>query len=156
MLAIGSDHAGVSYKDLLAKWLEDAGHQVRDVGTHGPESVDYPDFANAVAELVSAEEVERGILVCGSAVGVCIAANKVPAVRAAVCHDTYSAAQGVEHDDMNVLCLGERVIGIALAQAIVTAFLGARFSAAPRHQRRLDKVLAIEQRHLRSRNETHS
>lgn len=149
-LAIGADHAGVCYKGRLATWIADAGHIVQDVGTHGPESVDYPDFANAVAELVRAGEVERGILICGSAVGVCIAANKVPSVRAAVCHDTYSAAQGVEHDDMNVLCLGERVIGIALAEAIVTAFLGARFSADPRHQRRLDKVLAIEARHMGS------
>jgi len=149
-LAIGADHAGVSYKDQLAAWLRDDGHDIQDVGTHGTESVDYPDFANAVAELVASNEVERGILVCGSAVGVCVAANKVPSIRAATCHDTYSAAQGVEHDDMNILCIGERVIGIALARAIVTAFLGASFSRDPRHQRRLDKVLAIEARHLTS------
>ena len=110
--------------------------------------MDYPDFAQAVAERLARGEVERGILICGSAVGVCIAANKVPGVRAGVCHDTYSAAQGVDHDDMNVLCLGERVIGIDVARVIVAAFLGATFSAEPRHRRRLDKVLAIEAQYL--------
>ncbi|MCG8470210.1 MAG: ribose 5-phosphate isomerase B [Gemmatimonadetes bacterium] len=148
-LALGSDHAGVSYKDRLVAELRAAGHQVEDLGTEGAESVDYPDYAHAVARRVASGEVERGILVCGSAVGVCIAANKVPGVRAGVCHDTYSAAQGVDHDDMNVLCIGERVIGIELARAVVAAFLSARFSAEPRHRRRLDKVVAIESRYAR-------
>ena len=148
-LALGADHAGVGYKDLLAAELRDTGHDIVDVGTHGADSVDYPDFALAVAQLVAAGDVERGIVICGSAVGVCIAANKVPGVRAGVCHDTYSAAQGVDHDDMNVLCLGERVIGIALARAITEAFLQADFSAEPRHRRRLGKVLDIEARYTR-------
>ncbi len=147
-LAIGSDHAGVGYKDVFAEELRAAGHDVVDVGTEGHDSVDYPDFALAVAERLARGEVERGILICGSAVGVCIAANKVPGVRAGICHDTYSAGQGVDHDDMNVLCLGERVIGIELARSIVAAFVEATFSAEPRHRRRLDKVLAIEARYL--------
>lgn len=152
-LALGADHAGVGYKDLLVAELRAGGQEVVDVGTHGTDSVDYPDFALAVAERVASGEVERGIVVCGSAVGVCIAANKVPGVRAGVCHDTYSAAQGVDHDDMNVLCLGERVIGIALARAIVEAFLEAEFSDEPRHRRRLGKVLGIEARHMRGGGE---
>ncbi len=147
-ISIGADHAGVSYKRQLAEKLRAAGHTVIDLGTEGTDSVDYPDFAHAVATSVATKETERGILICGSAVGVSITANKVPGIRAGVCHDTYSAAQGVDHDDMNVLCLGERVIGIALAHAIVDAFLEADFSGAPRHQRRLDKVLAIEDKYL--------
>ncbi|MDE2944972.1 MAG: ribose 5-phosphate isomerase B [Gemmatimonadota bacterium] len=149
-VAVGADHAGVGYKDTLAAELREAGHEIIDVGTHGTDSVDYPDFAFAVAERVARGDVERGIVICGSAVGVCIAANKVPGVRAGVCHDTYSAAQGVDHDDMNVLCMGERVIGIALARAITDAFLTADFSTDPRHRRRLEKVLDIEARHLKS------
>ncbi|MDX1578027.1 MAG: ribose 5-phosphate isomerase B [Gemmatimonadota bacterium] len=148
-LALGADHAGVAYKDTLVSELAAAGHDVLDLGTDGPAAVDYPDFAAAVAEAVARGDADRGVLVCGSAVGVCIAANKVPGIRAAVCHDTYSAAQGVSHDDMNVLCLGERVIGIELARAIVRAFLGTTFSAEDRHRRRLDKVLALEARYLR-------
>ena len=147
-ISIGADHAGVSYKRQLAEKLRAAGHTVIDLGTEGTDSVDYPDFAHVVATSVTTKETERGILICGSAVGVSITANKVPGVRAGVCHDTYSAAQGVDHDDMNVLCLGERVIGIALAHTIVDAFLEADFSGAPRHQRRLDKVLAIEDKYL--------
>ncbi len=146
-VAIGADHAGYSYKTVLARELAEDGHEVLDMGTDGPESVDYPDFALPVAEAVARGEAERGILVCGSAVGVCVTANKVPGVRAAVCHDTYSAHQGVEHDDMNVLCLGERVIGIEVAREAVAAFLGARYKAAPRLERRLNKVKAIEARY---------
>ena len=149
-VSIGADHAGYSYKAILVPHLEAAGHQVWDEGTFGPESVDYPDFAVAVADRIAGGEAERGILVCGSAVGVCIVANKVPGIRAGVCHDTYSAHQGVEHDDMNVLCLGERVVGIALAREIVDRFLAARFSAEDRHRRRLDKLEAVERRHLRT------
>ena len=149
-IAIGSDHAGVAYKAILASDLTDAGHTVQDVGTFGPESVDYPDFASAVGELVAAGQAERGILICGSAVGVCVVANKIPGVRAGLCHDTYSAHQCVEHDDVNVLCLGERVIGIELAREIVARFLGAQFTGEPRHQRRLDKLNEVERRHLRT------
>ncbi len=148
-IAIGADHAGYSYKRQLADELRKAGHEVLDKGTDGPESVDYPDYALAVAETVAEGEAERGILICGSAVGVCVAANKVPGVRAGVSHDTYSAHQGVEHDHMNVLCLGERVIGIELAREIVHRFLEARFSDDARHLRRLEKVSAIERRFLR-------
>ncbi len=148
-IAIGADHAGFRYKRTLAAELERAGHEVADLGTDGPESVDYPDYAQAVAERVAGGDADRGILVCGSAVGVCIVANKIPGVRAGVCHDTYSARQAVEHDDMNVLCLGERVIGIEVAREIVGAFLDARYSAEERHARRLAKVRAIEGRYLR-------
>ena len=148
-IAIGSDHAGVTYKAILSGELQAAGHTVDDVGTFGAESVDYPDFAAAVAERVAAGSVDRGILLCGSAVGVCVVANKVPGVRAGVCHDTYSAHQCVEHDDVNVLCLGERVIGIELAREVVNSFLSARFSGETRHQRRLDKLNAVERRYLR-------
>jgi len=147
-IAIGSDHAGFSYKRLLAEELSAKGHDIDDVGTFGPESVDYPDYALAVAEKVSAGTVERGILICGSAVGVCVVANKVPNVRAGICHDTYSAHQCVEHDDVNVLCLGERVIGIELARAVVDSFLAAAFTGEPRHQRRLDKLNSVERRFL--------
>jgi len=149
-IAIGSDHAGVAYKAILASDLTDAGHTVQDVGTFGPESVDYPDFAAAVGELVAAGQAERGILICGSAVGVCVVANKIPGVRAGLCHDTYSAHQCVEHDDVNVLCLGERVIGIELAREIVARFLSAQFTGEQRHQRRLDKLNEVERRHLRT------
>lgn len=148
-IALASDHAGFEYKRLLGEELRAAGHEVADMGTHGPESVDYPDYAEAVARAVRAGEAERGILVCGSAVGVCITANKVPGVRAGVCHDNYSARQAVEHDDMNVLCLGERVIGIEVAREIVRTFLSARFSAEERHVRRLEKVLSLERRFMR-------
>ena len=148
-IAIGSDHAGVTYKGILVADLEAGGHTVDDLGTFGPESVDYPDFAAAVAERVAAGQAERGVLICGSAVGVCIVANKVPGVRAGVCHDSYSAHQCVEHDDVNVLCLGERVIGIELAREILARFLDARFTGEARHQRRLDKLIDVERRHLR-------
>lgn len=144
-VAVGADHAGFRYKELLAERLRDQGFEVLDMGTDSGESVDYPDFARAVAEAVHEERADRGLLVCGSAVGVSVAANKVPGVRAAVCHDTYSAAQGVEHDAVNVLCLGERVVGIELARHIVDAFMGAEFSDAPRHRRRLEKVLDLEE-----------
>jgi ribose 5-phosphate isomerase B len=106
--------------------------------------VDYPDYARAVAEAVARGEAERGLLVCGSAVGVCIVANKVPGIRAGVCHETYSARQAVEHDDMNVLCLGERVIGIEVAREVTDGFMAARFSDEGRHRRRLNKLLAVE------------
>lgn len=149
-IAIGSDHAGFSYKDTFVAELGAAGHTVIDVGSFGSESVDYPDYAAAVGERIASGEAERGILICGSAVGVCVVANKIPGVRAGVCHDTYSAHQCVEHDDVNVLCLGERVVGIELAREIVGRFLDAGFTGEPRHRRRLDKLIAVERRYLRS------
>jgi len=143
-VAAGADHAGYRYKEALAEQLREAGHEVLDMGTEDESPVDFPDFAAAVARALMAGEADRGLLVCGSAVGVSIAANKFPGVRAGVCHDTYSAHQGVEHDDMNVLCLGERVIGIELAREVLKAFMAARFDGAERHRRRLSKVEAIE------------
>jgi ribose 5-phosphate isomerase B len=148
-VAIGSDHAGFGYKEVLAGLVRELGHEVIDVGTFDREPADYPDYAEKVALTIRSGEADRGVLICGSAVGVCVAANKVPGVRAGVSHDTYSAHQGVEHDDMNVLCMGERVIGIELAREILRAFLSARYSRAERHQRRLDKVLAIEKTWMR-------
>ena len=131
----------------LAEILRGQGHAVVDLGTHSTAAVDYPDCAQSVADALNSSRAERGILVCGSGAGVSIAANKVPGIRAAVVHDTYTAHQAVEHDDMNVLCLGARVIGPALAQELVAAFLAAKFSGEERHQRRLNKILAIEARY---------
>lgn len=147
-VALGADHAGVILKDHLAAWLSSCGHDVIDLGTHSTEPVDYPDYAEAVGRAVLDGRADRGLVVCGSGVGACIAANKLPGIRAGLCHDTYSAAQGVLHDDANVLVLGARVIGPALAEALVTAFLGARFTNAERHVRRLAKVRALEARAL--------
>ncbi len=147
-VAIGADHAGVRYKRALADELRDAGHEVLDLGTDSTESVDYPDYARAVAEAVKEGRADRGVVVCGSAVGVTVTANKVPGVRAGTCHDTYSARQGVEHDDMNVLCLGERVVGIEIAREVLHAFLDARFSGAERHRRRLEKLKEVERTYL--------
>ena len=146
-LALSSDHAGFELKRDLAASLGQKGHIVLDLGTHSLAPVDYPDAAESVAEALRKGEADRGIIVCGSGAGVSIAANKIPGIRAAVCHDTYTAHQAVEHDDMNVLCLGARVVGPSLAQDIVTSFLGAAFSGESRHQRRLDKVLDIERRY---------
>lgn len=145
-VAIGADHAGFPLKTELAEYLRVQGYDVIDVGTtNAVDSVDYPDFAQAVAERVLSGAADRGIVVCGSGVGASIAANKIPGIYAALCHDTYSAHQGVEHDNMNVLCLGSRVVGVALAQELVAAFLSAHFeSDQPRHQRRHNKVRAIE------------
>ncbi len=148
-IAIAADHAGFELKRGLAGHLAQAGHDVLDLGTHSTAPVDYPDSAEAVAQAVRNGQVDRGILVCGSGAGVAVAASKFPGVRAATCHDTYSARQAVEHDDLNVLCLGARVIGPSLAQALVDAFVGAAFDAEERHLRRLAKVNAIEDRFLR-------
>lgn len=133
-------------KQELAAKLAQQGHDILDLGTHSSAPVDYPDSAEAVAVALRDRQAERGIIVCGSGAGVSIAASKFPGVRAAVCHDTYTAHQAVEHDDMNVLCLGARVIGAALALEIAHAFLAARFSGEARHQRRLDKINDIERR----------
>ncbi|MEJ2368116.1 MAG: ribose 5-phosphate isomerase B [Acidobacteriota bacterium] len=145
-IAIGSDHAGFDLKSDLIKFLAGLGGEVQDLGTYSREPADYPDFAEAVALAVAGGEVDRGIMICGSGVGASVAANKVPGVRAAVCHDPYSGHQGVEHDDMNVLVLGSRIIGTALAHEIVQAYLGASFSSETRHLRRLGKVLELEQK----------
>jgi len=143
-IVLGADHRGYELKDALAEGLRDAGHEVLDTGTHGPEPVDYPDIALAVGEAIRDGRAERGVLVCGSGVGAAIAANKMRGIRAGICHDTYSAHQGVEHDDMNVLSLGARVVGVELAKEIVTAFVGARFSGEERYVRRLGKVEEME------------
>lgn len=144
-IAIGADHGGFLLKTELVKYLEKTGHTPVDLGTFSGEAVDYPDYARAVARAVRAHTADRGVLICGSGVGAGVAANKFPGIRAAVCHDTFSARQGVEDDDMNVLCLGARVIGRELAQELVSAFLTARFSGAERHVRRLKKVAALEE-----------
>jgi RpiB/LacA/LacB family sugar-phosphate isomerase len=146
-IAVASDHAGVDRKQEVAEALRADGHQVDDLGTHGTAPVDYPDYAERLGLAVIEDRAERGVLVCGSGVGASIAANKIPGVRASVCHDTYSAHQGVEHDDMNVLVLGARVIGSELAKEVTRAFVAARFSGEERHVRRLRKVLAIEERY---------
>jgi ribose 5-phosphate isomerase B len=143
-IAIGADHAGLELKGLIIDHLAKAGHELVDVGTHSPEPVDYPDYARAVAEAILSGKTDRGILVCGSGVGACVAANKLAGIRAGLCHDTYSARQGVEHDDVNVLCLGARVIGPELALELVGTFLAARFSGEERHRRRLAKIEALE------------
>src|SRR5687767_9220495 len=145
-IALAADHAGYLLKNELKPRLAELGHQVLDFGTDSPAPVDYPDSAAAVAGAIRAGEADRGIIVCGSGAGVSIAANKFPGIRAAVCHDTYTAHQAVEHDDLNVLCLGARIVGSAVACELIDAFVGARFSGEDRHQRRLDKVLAIERR----------
>ena len=148
-IAVGADHAGVELKRDLAGLLAKAGHEVIDLGTHSEAAVDYPDIAEAVATALRNGQVDRGLLVCGSGAGVAVAACKFPGIRAAVCHDCYTARQAVEHDDINVLCLGARVVGPALARDLATAFLSASFSGAERHIRRLGKLDAIEQRFLR-------
>lgn len=141
---IGSDHAGFELKQRLVEHLESAGYTVSDLGTHSTEAVDYPDFAAAVARAVVAGEGERGIVVCGSGAGASIAANKVTGARAAVVHDHYTAHQAVEHDDMNVLTLGARVIGETTATEIVDTYLAAEFSGEERHARRLRKVVELD------------
>ena len=145
-IALAADHAGYVLKNELKDRLSAQGHEVRDLGTDSPAPVDYPDSAEAVAAAIRGGQAERGIIVCGSGAGVSIAANKFPGIRAAVCHDTYTAHQAVEHDAMNVLCIGARVIGAALACEIVDAFLDAQFTGEDRHQRRLNKIFAIERR----------
>ena len=149
-VAIASDHAGFEYKEVLVTELKSAGFDVTDLGTHNPGSEDdYPDFAAAVAESLLSNQAERGILICGSAEGVSIAANKFKGIRAGVCHDGYSAHQSVEHDEVHILCMGQRVIGINLAVEIALIFLKAEYSGLPRHQRRLEKIKAIEDRNMK-------
>ena len=143
-VALAADHAGYDMKEWLLAALAEDGHSLIDLGTNSRAPVDYPDFARALGEAIFTGRAERGILVCGSGVGACVAANKIKGIRAGICHDTYSGHQGVEHDDMNVLCLGARVIGTAPALEIVRAFLGAQFSNEERHARRVAKTRDIE------------
>jgi ribose 5-phosphate isomerase B len=143
-VAIAADHGGFSLKAPLVQMLTQAGHDVLDLGAHNDERSDYPDFSKAVGEALQQDKADRGIVICGSGVGACVAANKMRGIRACVCHDTYSAHQGVEHDDMNVLVLGARVVGIELAYDIVRAFIGAEFNNGDRYIARLKKVEAME------------
>ena len=148
-IAIGADHAGYELKQTLLPFLTKNGFVVIDLGTDTADiPSDYPDYAQAVGQAVTAGEAERGILVCGSGVGVSVAANKIPGIYAALCHDTYTAHQGVEHDNMNVICLGARVIGVELARDIVKTFLNAKFTREERHMRRVSKMKAIEAGHM--------
>lgn len=144
IVAIGADHGGYLLKTKIAELLKNLGHEVHDLGTYSEDPVDYPDFALAVAREILMKKSDRGVLICGSGVGASVAANKFPGIRAAVCHDTFSAHQGVEDDNMNILCLGARVIGTELAKEIVKAWLSAAFSGAERHKRRLSKIEKIE------------
>jgi len=148
-VAIGADHAGFEMKRDLAGHLAKAGHEVIDLGTHSSAPVDYPDISEAVSQAVRNGQADRGIVVCGSGAGAAIAACKFPGIRASVCHDTYSARQAVEHDDLNVLCLGSRVIGPSLARTLADAFLAATFSGEERHMNRLAKIDKIESRYSR-------
>lgn len=147
-IAIGADHAGYDLKQVLGHFLGTLGHEVIDLGTaNSTTAVDYPDYAEAVGLAVLEHTADRGLVICGSGVGASVAVNKLHGIRAGLCHDTYSAHQGVEHDDMNVLVLGARIIGVEVARELVRAFLGAEYSGEPRHARRLAKVKAIEDRY---------
>ena len=149
-IAIGSDHGGFLLKGILVEYIRQLGHEVIDVGTDSSKSVDYPDFAEKVGKDIQSGKADRGIVLCGSGVGGCISANKMKGVYAAICHDAYSASQGVEHDNMNVLCLGERIVGDELAKVLVSGFLKARFigndPGEERHLRRTAKIKAIEEK----------
>ena len=145
-IALAADHAGFALKEQLKSKLLARETFVADLGAHSTEPSDYPDFAAALGKAILEGAAERGILICGSGVGASIAANKIPGIRAGLCHDHYSAHQGVEHDDMNVLVLGARVVGVALAEELVMAFLAARFTKEPRHVQRVEKVHALERR----------
>jgi ribose 5-phosphate isomerase B len=148
-VVIASDHGGFQYKNILLKDISDHGYDVKDLGAFNDEPSDYPDYAAKVADAILHKEAEKAILICGSGVGVSVAANKFKGIRAGVCHDTYSAHQSVEHDDVNVLCIGQRVIGIELAREIILAFLAAQFTHAERHERRLGKIKEIENTNMK-------
>ena len=148
-VVIASDHGGLQYKNQLLSIIREQGYELTDLGSFTDEPDDYPDHAEAVANAILQQEAERGILICGSGVGVSVAANKFKGIRAGICHDTYSAHQSVEHDDANVLCIGQRVIGIELAKEIILSFLSASFTHEERHERRLNKVIAIENRNMK-------
>lgn len=144
-IVLGADHAGFDLKEFVKKELQAHGYDVQDVGSFDPKAPDdYPDFALALGRVMQAKQAEKGVLICGSGVGASVAVNKIPGIRAAICHDSYSAHQGVEHDDMNVLVLGARIVGTELARELVRSFLAAQYSGEERHARRLAKVLAIE------------
>jgi ribose 5-phosphate isomerase B len=148
-ISVAADHGGAPLLNSIIDQVQSLGHDVLDLGTHDPTRPDdYPDYAQAIGHLLQQGRCDRGILICGSGIGAAVAANKMTGIRACVCHDTYSAHQGVEHDDMNVLCLGGRIVGIELARELVKAFLSARFSGAERHKRRLEKVLEMERQEL--------
>lgn len=152
-IAIACDHGGYPVKDTVVAAVRAGGHEILDLGTDSPDPVDYPDYAIAAAEAVREGRADRAIVLCGSGVGAAMVANKVPGIRAGVCHDAYSAHQGVEHDDLNVLALGARVVGPALIVDLVDTFLRARFSGDERHRRRLAKVTALEERYDGRREE---
>lgn len=143
-IAIGCDHGGFPLKETALLVVMKAGHEILDLGTFTADPVDYPDYAKAIGEAIQQGKADRGILICGSGVGACVAANKMKNIRAGLCHDTYSAHQCVEHDDVNVLCLGARIVGIELAKEIIAAFLNAKFTNEERHVRRVGKVREIE------------
>ncbi len=143
-LALGGDHAGFPMKEPLGEYLIRAGHEVEDFGTHSTEPVDFPDIAQRICTALREGRAERGILVCGTGVGACIAGNKVPGIRAALCHDVYSAHQCVEHDNVNLLCMGAQIVGIKLAEEILDAFLRARFSTEAHFRRRVAKLEKME------------
>ena len=150
-IAIGSDHAGFELKQMIGKYIDNLGHEVLDLGAFNTQPSDYSDFALIVGQAVVSGNAARGVLICGSGVGVSVAANKIPGIRAGMCHDTYSAHQGVEHDDMNVLVMGSRIIGSALAFDIVASYLGANFQKnEERFVRRLNKVKAIEAMYMQT------
>jgi RpiB/LacA/LacB family sugar-phosphate isomerase len=146
-VVVGSDHAGFELKEQVTDFVRELGHEVMDIGTdNSTDSVDYPDYAESVGKAIAEKRAERGILICGSGVGASVAANKLPGIRAGLCHDTYSAHQGVEHDDMNVLVMGGRIIGPELARELVRAYLSAQFTNEERHLRRLAKTRTLEER----------
>jgi RpiB/LacA/LacB family sugar-phosphate isomerase len=149
-VVIASDHAGFDLKAVLAGTIRELGHEVNDVGTFNTDPVDYPDYAEAIGNEILAGNADRGVLICGSGVGASVAANKIPGIRAGLTHDEYSAHQGVEHDDMNVLVLGARVVGVEVSRELVERFLQASFSGEERHRRRLAKIKAIEERYSHS------
>jgi RpiB/LacA/LacB family sugar-phosphate isomerase len=151
-IVVGADHAGFELKQTIADFLRKQKHEVIDVGTNSTDPVDYPDYAEALGKAILAGKAERGVLICGSGVGASVAANKLVGIRAGLCHDTYSAHQGVEHDDTNVLVLGSRVVAYALAEELVNAFVHATFTNEERHRRRLEKVKAMEKRYAANRS----
>jgi len=148
-IAIGCDHAGFTLKATVVEEATRLGHEVLDFGTDGSGRVDYPDYADKVAQAVATGQADRGILICGSGVGMCITANKVKGIRASICHDAYTARQAVEHDALNILCLGARIIGPAVAEELVRCFLEASFSNQERHQNRLNKIAVTEEKNFK-------
>jgi ribose 5-phosphate isomerase B len=147
LIAVACDHAGFPLKAEVLQLIAEAGHQPLDLGTDSTQPVDYPDFAAKLCQAILEGKAERGVLICGSGIGACIAANKIDGIYAGICHDVYSAHQGVEHDNMNVLCLGARIIGPALVPELVRAFINAEFSGEERHRRRFEKIRNLERNH---------